>query len=315
MKVLVISNCATKAYIQGMQLLFPDWNVKGVRDVGAAEWVDAGREDFLNFVSHADIYVGTPPRSLERQYPTLAQLPLKKRIIEILIPKFLFRGLHPDIFFLRTKIDPILPPDTIYSRIVVTSYLLNRPPGEAVRAFNESVYRRLGYFDAFDEEITRIRGAFQHYGIDLEQEIRTWLNSGSPFVFTLNHASAAVYYDVLLAAVAGRLIPAHDRDAKREFRNQVDDYMARGPIWPVYPELGAARGIADRLVWRTKQNASYEEFGLEAFVERSYGHLSRTSDLSPAMVPGFEAAIAALGEPIPERRDESAPSFEPAPAM
>ena len=50
-KALVISNCATKAYIQGMQLLFPGWEIRGVRDKGAAQFVEEGKKNSSSLLS------------------------------------------------------------------------------------------------------------------------------------------------------------------------------------------------------------------------------------------------------------------------
>ena len=136
--------------------------------------------------------------------------------------------------------------------------------------FDESVYRRMGYFDAFDDEVDSVYKTFDEYGIDLREAMSSWVRIGK-FVYTLNHAKAFVYFDILLVALSNRLIPEDQIHDKRVLRNEMTDYLANAPIWPVYPELGIARRIPGSLVWHTRKDADYEQLNLETFVSRSYG--------------------------------------------
>jgi len=294
MKALVISNCAARAYVQGMQILFPTWDIRGLRSKDAVQLVEEGNEEFLNFAEVADVYVGTPMPLLQKQFPTIKFLQVvKSNTVYVYIPNFVFRGLHPDIFYLRTDVRPILPPDTMYSRLVVVSYLLGFTVKEAMAAFSEPVYRRIGDFDAFDDETIKVCETFDEYGIDVREPLQGWISSGQ-FVYTLNHAKAFVYFDILLSALRDRLISAEQIQRKQPLRGKIRDYLAKAPFWPVYPELAVPRRIPGSLVWHTRKDANYEQLNHETFVSRSYENLARDKDLSPALVPGFDVAKDAI---------------------
>jgi hypothetical protein len=160
-------------------------------------------------------------------------------------------------------------------------------------AFNETVYRQAGYFDAFDVEANQLCGTFAGHGIDLSGAFPRWLASGQ-FLYTINHAKAEVYYDVLLGALLNRLISVAELEEKAPLRKRMDDYLADAPFWPVYPELGIRHGISGTLIWHTRKDRHYEQLNLRTFVSRSYENLATAKDLSPALVPGFEAAKEAM---------------------
>jgi len=57
--------------------------------------------------------------------------------------------------------------------------------------------------------------------------------------------------------------------------------------------LGVPRGIRGSFVWHTRK-ADHEQLNLETFVSRSYQNLEGAKDLSPSLVPGFDAAKASF---------------------
>jgi hypothetical protein len=102
-----------------------------------------------------------------------------------------------------------------------------------MRLHNSLVYAHLGYFDRFAGDYEHLKRRLRVAGFALSGAVR-----GAPPVFmhTVNHPRIEVLF--ALARQAVRLVGLTPRGAVPP-----DDELARGYIWPVYPEIARRLGV------------------------------------------------------------------------
>ncbi|HEY1612203.1 MAG TPA: WcbI family polysaccharide biosynthesis putative acetyltransferase [Rhizomicrobium sp.] len=302
MKVLVVTNCATAAYTEGLRALFPEWDVKGADLAATRKFIRERNQAFLDHMASSAMLVASLPD--DPMFDTFAADGTK-----LFIPNFLFRAYHPDSFYLHTggaashAMDDGTDTPTareggrrqarLHSRITVTAFLLGMSAEETAAAFNGRTYEKIGYFSVFESERDKLLGRFGQAGIDLAPELERWTESGD-FLYTFNHPKAVVFSDILLKALTGRFIAPAGIAAAGETLAQVPDFLAGSPRWPVYPEIAARLGFEGSLLWRTGRGAGGRSLPLAEFIAESFASLSGAAGFTADDVPGFADCAAAL---------------------
>lgn len=290
MKVLVVSNCAMPAYVQGLRALFPEWDIKGVLITMALEWLQNKSNDlFLDWLKDVDYYIGLDDDNL------FSQLPTNERMTRIYIPSFLFSGYHPDSFHLHAGVKSVLKAGNLHSRIAVTAFVMGLPLNKAVKLFNGDIYQKLGYFDSFERERVSLIDRFKYHGISIAADFDSWYSRGN-FLYTYNHPKHYVLFDILRRALQGRLMTDSEVEAAASKSDVVSDFLSESIIWPIYPEIGKPHGINDQCLWRTGRNKGFEYLTLDEFVQRTYDSLSQLDTLKSADVPEFDACADVLAQ-------------------
>jgi hypothetical protein len=245
MRALVIANCTTQIYVEGLQSLFPDWEVRGVAIDRAEEWLASGdRPEFDAYLRACDLYVGEPSdrwRFGARINPAADK---------IFIPQIYFRGLHPDVSLLPNFRGPlsVAVPSTQCSLVAVAARALGMNAADAEAMFCADIYREFGFFDLYRAEKQRILDLFSSHDIDLTAEFTNWEEIGA-FFHICHHPRAEVLIDILRRALAGRYLDAAGFDASAEIARTQKDYLATMGVWPVYPEIAAALGFQGSMTW------------------------------------------------------------------
>jgi hypothetical protein len=291
MRVLVLSNCVTPIYVYALRALFPDWTVKGVRINVATDWLLSGtNREFSDYLEQIDLYCGCPLDG-----PSTGALAgrLSTRIDRIIIPTFAFRALHPDAFHLQGHAS-VLKDGTLHSRIACASLVMGLSVSETLDRFNDNVYGELGYLDLFDEERGRLIARFGQFGIDLSDAVDQWRARGN-FLYTYNHPKRWVVASILVRALRDRYLErARIHDAQSSLES-LEDPLANGIVWPVYPGIGIRYAIEEPFVWRTSTGAGAEELGPEEFVRRTFARLTETGGIGAGSIPNFDLLAGALG--------------------
>lgn len=289
MKALVVSDCATAEYVQGLSALFPDATVKGASLIVASRWLRGHEKpEFTDYLAETELLVALPSLMIS----DIVSNVLPGQAHRILIPPLHFWGLHPDCFQLRIAHEPPLYSGDLFSRLIAYGFVVGLCVEETVGLFNDNTYRALGDHQHFDREVARLTRTFAEHRIDLDGAVDRWLGDGN-FLFTPNHARSRVYFDILKAAVAGQCpsIAGHaDLGASSE---AFDDTLASSIFWPVYPELARRHGIDETFEWRSGANTG-RVFSLRGYVERCFHCLRTATDLPQAAIPRFEEIRGAL---------------------
>jgi len=167
-----------------------------------------------------------------------------RRIVPI--PPIVFSGFHPDCVDLI--VDGTGHPSPLggyHSAIVAAAYSLDMPAERVETLFNRLVYKRLGYFDEFGKARTHLHNSMRDAGLDIAREWPDWVKSGT-FMHTYNHPRSRVLASLakLLAVKAG-LASTDIAVPDIGF-----DFLSIYPVWPVYPELAEALGVAGSYIFK-----------------------------------------------------------------
>ncbi|WP_020400484.1 WcbI family polysaccharide biosynthesis putative acetyltransferase [Kordiimonas gwangyangensis] len=288
MKILVVSNCATLAYVNNLKLVFPDADIRGARLDVAEKWLTTERKEaFADFMKEADFLVGATPTE-----HTFLEVGPHTQVLSI--PPFLFRGLQPDVIQLFGGPPSVLGKEgVIYSRIIATAFIEGLDEQQAEACFHEDVYAATGYFNAYDQELKTVAADFDGTGINISDMIEEWKQEG-PFLFLPNHGMKHVYFDIVWALLSSHgLLPAGTPE-KQELASRAECIFPKPASWPVYPEIAAQLGVEGSMHWTTAITAGHETLDLHDFVSRSYENLRAFGAIKPEQVPGFDHCSAAV---------------------
>jgi tetratricopeptide (TPR) repeat protein len=245
MRALVVANCTTQTYVEGLQKLFPDWEVRGAAaDVADAWLADGSKPAFEAYLRDCDLYVGEPPDG--SHFGGV----LNPSVDRVIIPALHFRGLHPDIATLPNFRGPLsfAAVNSQCSLIMITARALGMTVANTAAMFCSEIYRELGFFDLYKTAKNRLLKEFGSFGIHLSEEFAEWEKQGS-FFYVCHHPKPFVLIDILRRALLGRYLDAASfRDSASIALTQAD-YFAAADVWPVYPELAAALGFQGSLTW------------------------------------------------------------------
>lgn len=285
MRALILSNCSYTAYTKYMQGVFPDWDNRGVPLSTAKEWVDAGHEAFLDFVDQADLFIG-----MTKQEPLASRVPAGTRRVQL--PLFVFNGYHPDAVWLHGVTAPT-ETGAIHSRIAAAGWLTGKSATQTAALFTGAHYDRLGYFDVFASEKTQLIARFAaDGGIDISDLFDTWSAQGN-FLHTPNHPVAQVFFDIAHAGMAqAGLTEGLDPEKVAAQRAALDDNLATGIIWPLYPEIAEHLGIPHTPThWRTSAaRGTGVTFDVPEMIARSWKRFDEKPDQRNAMMRALGGA-------------------------
>lgn len=226
-KVLLVSNCATATYAKILNRLCPTISLTAYDDRTAQR--DGAQ--FLKDCAENDSVILMPLRR---------DAALKDGVDEskiILLPPFYFSGYHPDTVYLakpdRTSVTTHF--GAYHSSLCFLAHQAGLGVADALSLYNEDVYRKLEFFDAWQVGRDNLLGAFSDAGIPIDPLFRNWARRGC-FMHTVNHPYAHVLVDI------ARLVAAKLPVERRDVALPVTDWLANGPSYPCYPEIAEANG-------------------------------------------------------------------------
>lgn len=281
MRIGVLGNCQAHGVSQCIRLLAP--NVEVVpRSVSLADG------DKAEVIAHIAAEMAACDlaliQTLEDVQPRLAGLfetallqtgPRARRW-----PPIIFRGFHPDCVYVMRNglvVDGIVGP--YHSALLCAAWAEGLPPERAARLFNAFAYIALGYVGAFDEAAALLESQARRHGFDLSDFLQA---PAAPFMHTINHPKIEI-----LQAVAAQALDLAGI-ARTGAVPLPDDDLARGPIWPLYPELAQRGGWASA-------PGSWDPHAMEDAAHRAYQTLDRLGDQTLGEGPGEQAIQRARG--------------------
>jgi hypothetical protein len=185
----------------------------------------------------------------------------------IVFPAIYFAAYHPDLLYLRSADHYVETPLLHYnSKLAFAGYLEGLSVDATVELFEESVFRRVGYLDAWDTSVRFLRREIGRSDLKLDDVPARWSKAGA-FMYSVNHPRLRVLADVAHAML--RSAGLNPRTSNPE--TYLVDRAKSGPVWPIYPAIGAALGIeGDYCFKRRATEAEPTILELREFVAESF---------------------------------------------
>ena len=195
------------------------------------------------------------------------------------IPGVVFSAFHPDIVYAQPKDPAVYGHRCVRSAIgeyqsalVVYGFLQGLGVEKTLALFRPDVYESVGYLTMWDESQTFLLNAFKTYGWKADEYFLQWARSGE-FMYTNNHPKIAVFADIarMILKRCELTFEAHP------FEKFLIDPLRNGPIWPVYPAVAGAYGLAGSMHFKRVEIGQGAQLflNLEEFVAQSYAELEK----------------------------------------
>lgn len=187
-----------------------------------------------------------------------------------LFPFIDFAAFHPDCVYVydhgKDGAGIQTPLGDYNSAIAFYSYTLGLSPEDAAKRFNERNFSELGYLDLWNSAATALIKEGAAVGYDLAGPLIEWSRSGC-FMYSMNHPKMMV-----MADIARSILERSNIEITRHLIEEyVDDDAIKGPIWPLYPEIGEAYGIRGEYVFRPSIfDQVYSYLSLPEYISASY---------------------------------------------
>jgi hypothetical protein len=255
-EIIVSSNCQIGGLAAALKCMFPK------RDIGVQPFPKSDNPDavkiFRDALEGARIWVTSDRFDLGTELP-----------IEIIrIPDLNFYAFHPDMRAATNVTTNSLTTPTNNSQIAVWAYNNQIAKPDAVKLFNRSVFKSLGYLDCWSQSVDALRTRFVNRGIDTEEFERFFLRVKriGQFMYTFNHPRIEALIE--LARIVARRLGANSELAEREV--VIPDALTFA-LWPLYPEVGEELGLRGSYHWRFSDTHSiFDLYGIEAYLDFAY---------------------------------------------
>lgn len=291
MRISLLGNCQVCGIAGALRSLVPTAQVH-------AFWYGSASDEDIERVKQTLVqsdYVFT--HGLPSISGPLSAASLRKTVQNVVtIPVIYFTGFHPDVIFIPYKgISVMSPVGMPHSALIAAAYCLDLQVDRVRELFNAFVFRRLGYFDEFTKAREFVRKTFNDGGIELAQIWQSWMSTGV-FMHTPAHPRMNV-----LASIAKLLA---DRVGIMSEDSAIPvisfDYLAHGPIWPVYPELAAALQIPGSYLFKRTGNQSQMSgdcllLDLEEMIAKSYESY-KNCPAEVFRIPSLQRVVKVLSE-------------------
>ena len=274
MKVIVVSNCATSSYYEVVATLFPDWTVKATGFNEAERWLQTGEKpEFEQYLKECDLYIGWPLDGLR-----LATA-LNPSAEHMIIPELYFRGLHPDVAMLDGFWGPFSDgaPHTQTSLLMLGARAIGKSAEATQALFREDVFERLGFFELYKAERSRLVAQYAAHGIHLDEAFDFW-ETQRDFFYVCHHPRSIVLIDIMRHALRGRFL---DEDAfanSESLRRTQPDKLAVSEVWPVYPEVARRFGFEGGYTWLKQAHSPNREMSLTRVIDVTFESLDKMDD-------------------------------------
>lgn len=262
MKIGVLGNCQTQGVAQCIRLFAPQIDVTAhVLSLAAGDNPSRMATIAAEMETCDLIFIQDQPR-LEPLFTVIlerCQAPLRRW------PLVVFRGFHPDCVYVIRKgqvVDGVIGP--YHSALLCAAWAEGLSPVRAAGLFNAFSYAALGYFDAYNDAAALLAYEAERLGYDFSAVLD---GPTSSFMHTVNHPRVDVLQSVARQALDLSGVP---REATAPLP---EDALARGSVWPDYPELARRGG------W-TPTPASWDTADMEAVARRVFDGLDRLGDRS-----------------------------------
>lgn len=240
-RILLISNCQVQPLKHGLANVCRDI----VIDTIPVHVVSAGARDatFSNYIERKADYTCVLSVPLSAEFGPLATSAIRDAFFPtpvLSIANIHFDGTLPDICYvggLNARMPG--PIGEYHSKIALLGYLMNMPVAKTVGMYCDSVYERLGYYEAFRLSLDEMARRDAETDIPLGDLLESKVREGNCFL-SHNHPtgllmSAYINKISLTLFERGLASPSGLRLSQEIFIN----FLAQSVIFPVFPEIAA----------------------------------------------------------------------------
>jgi hypothetical protein len=188
-----------------------------------------------------------------------------------LYPSIDYVGFHPDVVYVRNGTGAFVtgPLGDYQSSIAFYAWLNDLNEADAIELFSERAYEMLGFYDYPLASAAALSDSEASTHISLSRLIPTWSASGC-WMHSINHPKAFVLADLAEALLAREGIKANPNVVQ-----YVHDYLADGPVFPVYPEIADRLGIVGQYIFKRDRRTCSEQrpvsfIKLDEFIHTSF---------------------------------------------
>jgi len=194
------------------------------------------------------------------------------------IPRINFAAFHPDAEYIYDKAEkPVAGPLGDYqSSLVFYAWKNGLNPQETAALFNEKVFAQLGFFDYWDISKNSLLKEGIATNLDLSALIERWTQKGE-WMYSMNHPKLFVLADVARAILAREGVPT-----LLGVEQFIDDELANGPVWPLYPELARKLSLQGHYQFKLQRGVCPIDqpvlmLGLDEFIQKSFDAFKKYS--------------------------------------
>lgn len=205
------------------------------------------------------------------------------------IPTIVFDAYHPDLCHLVVDGKPLKGSMGDYhSLIAYAAFRSGMSVPQTLRLYRDDVYAALGYHGFWDDARDHLLRSFRDSGIALDQHYPDWSRHG-PFMYSNNHPRIHAIRDVARGILESAGLDAPYTDALPH------DNLANAAIFPVYPEIASALGVAGSYRFKRPGYAGFMD--LEAFVTASHDlYREVEATIHPLHQAIFDRTFPLIGE-------------------
>lgn len=254
--IVILGNCQGAQLAACLRRMLPQTTVHFVRyfddaDIAA---LASGGDQCLVLVQNPIMSFGDVVRSLRGTC----------RVIDF--PAIAHAGFHPDL--IRPKQNKVLvqgPLGSNHSALVLYAYLRGMDEAATLTLFRSDVFRSLGYYEARAESDSHLCATLSQFGL-YDEAVFAPLLGGSCFMHNTIHPKLP-----LVAALARAILAREGIAPVIAYpENLMADDLANNVVWPIYPEIGQALGIAGGEYAFQFKPVPRHTFNLPEFIARSF---------------------------------------------
>ncbi len=259
--IIVVTHCQTYGLANALSFLLPDYDVIGEDQNIFENKLKSGEALELR---RCEIFVRGPQLANVSENSAYDGRLLFKR--DVIVPGLQIDRYHPDICWIPHAGKMLWGPiGQNHSRIVFRAYQKGYTASEIADLFNRDTYEKAGYLRYRPGQLNNLIGRFAKFDLDISKYIAKWSRHGS-FMHTINHPKIECLFDIACEIVRNLGLPSM-LDDDPEIRCSIEDNLAIGAVYPVYPEIAEAYGFRGHYYF--KKPHSYRMLGLRDFIEQS----------------------------------------------
>lgn len=270
MRVLIVANCAHKAYYLYTKIAHPTWDIRSVTTAQLRDWLENNNEKFFSFADSVDIIVGfTNSKGLESLAP---------KAIRVLVPPFTFRAYMPDMLAVK-GLEALLIDGDAHSRIALIGWINKLNQSDVAKLFCERTYDKLNYFSHLDVETQRLIELLKKCGINDHSFLQNWIAKDRFLCFPV-HPDVRFLFDLLHSAMKTcNINPGIPNNELLRLRESLPNYLFDGIHWPIYREIAGHYCLEPwPSSWKLAQKRGGNCFGIEEMISRTYKILDSAED-------------------------------------
>ncbi|MEN5144742.1 WcbI family polysaccharide biosynthesis putative acetyltransferase [Brevundimonas diminuta] len=255
--IVVTSNCQTAGVALSLKAMLPDASIN-IALLAAPG--GNGFEELQQAVGGADVWVTSAGNNVISAIETQAQL--------IRIPQVEFEAFHPDIVYVNNSegrhLTGVCRSD-YHSYIALWSFQNRLSVDRCELMFNEKTFQRIGYLDRWEASVSKLRKRFEPIDVGFDDFFRHLVHAG-PFMHTINHPTGLAM--VQLSRLVARKLGGDESLISAPLERTLQDTLATGSVWPVYPAIAQRFGIDGSYTWKIGPDTFFPT--LRSYLEESY---------------------------------------------